>query len=229
LCDIVDRVAEDGGSAIDSEARVPAQHYARMVRRKILGDPEVVRLAQDMYQKHKRAFEFVHRHRPDVRAQVRDVVEDLIGKQPRLEPDAQRKDNIKFVVGEWDNAPALMTAEDWTGSGRILIFEVWNNLDSLNLRLYMGPGPEAIRERILEVARRNPEVFVVPRTVSGSWVPIFIRHLLDREAYEKLDREQREQEIRRKWDEFLENDLPRIEDALKAEAWIWEPVRADET
>ncbi|CAA9255997.1 MAG: hypothetical protein AVDCRST_MAG93-1974, partial [uncultured Chloroflexia bacterium] len=178
LCDIVDRVAEDGGSAIDPEVRVPAQHYARMVRRRILGDPDAVRLAQDLYQKHKRAFEFVYSHRPDVRKQVRNVVEDLIAERPELEPDASRKDNIKFVVGEWDNAPALMTAEDWTGSGRILIFEIWNNPDSLDVHLYIGPGPETIREGILDAARRNPEVFAVPRSVSGKWVRIFTRHLL---------------------------------------------------
>lgn len=224
LCDIVDRVAEDAGSAIDPEARVPAQHYARMVRRKILGDPEVVRLAQNIYQKHKRAIDLAYTNRPDIRAQVRTVIEDLIRQDPKLEADASRKDNIKFVVGEWDNAPALMTAENWTGSGRILIFEVWNNTNSLDVHLYMGPGPEAVREGILDVARRNPEVFVVPRTVSGSWVRIFTRYLLMQEAYEKLDREQREQKIRRKWIKFLEEDLPRIESALKGEEWIWEPI-----
>ena len=228
LCDIVDRVAQDGESVIDPDIGVPAQHYARMVRRKILGNPEVVRLAQDIYQKHKRAIDLVYANRPDVRAQVRDVVEDLIREQPRLEPDASRKDNIKFVVGEWDNAPALMTAEDWTGSGRILIFEVWNNTNSLDVHLYMGPGPEAVREGILGAARRNPEVFAVPRSTSGRWVPIFTHHLLKPEAYEKLDREQREQEVRRHWDEFLDNDLPRIEEALRREAWIWEPVETNE-
>lgn len=194
-----------------------------------MGDPEVVRLAQDIYQKHKRAIELVYANRPDVRAQVRGVVEDLIREQPRLEPDASRKDNIKFVVGAWDNAPALLTAEDWTGSGRILIFEVWNNTNSLDVHLYMGPGREAVRDRILDAARRNPEVFAVPRSVSGRWVPIFTRHLLKQEAYEKLGRERREQEIRRKWGEFLDEDLPRIEEALKGEAWIWESVETDET
>ena len=45
FCAIVDRVMKDGGPDIDPEVRVPARHYARMVRRRILGDPEAVRLA----------------------------------------------------------------------------------------------------------------------------------------------------------------------------------------
>ena len=35
---------------------------------------------------------------------------------------------------------------------------------------------------------------------------------------------EREEEISRHWAEFLKDDLPCIEVALKKEKWIWEPV-----
>ncbi len=64
--------------------------------------------------------------------------------------------------------------------------------------------------------------------LSGKWLQLFTRQLLTRESYEKLNHEQREQEIRRRWTEFLDNDLPRIEAALKRETWIWESVKTNE-
>ncbi len=221
LCDIVDKVSAEGGSALDPETRVPAQQYARMVRRRILGDPDIVALSQQLYEKHKRAFDFVYEHRPDVRAQLRTVVEDLIREHPRLKPDESRKDNIKFVVENWDT-PALLTAKGWTASRRILMFETWNNPDSLNLRLYMGPGPDAIRQRLLDMVRSNPEIFVEPRSLNSRWIPIFTRQLLDREAYERPGQEERERMLRKGWEAFLEKDLPRIEAALKKETWVWD-------
>jgi hypothetical protein len=228
LCDIVDRVSEYEGSVLDPEVSVPAKHYARMVRRRILGDPETVRLAQSLYQKHKRAFDFVHSHRPDVRAQIKEMVEDLIRQDPKLEPDDSRKDNIKFVVGEWDKAPALLTSTGYTSSGRILMFETWNNHDSLEVRLYIGPGPDKVREGLLNMVRRNPDVFFEQRDLNASWIPIFTRYLLKPEVYDKLDREHREEEIRRQWTQFLDKDLLRIEAALKKEPWIWEPVEPED-
>lgn len=144
-----------------------------------------------------------------------------------MKPEASRKDNIKFVVGEWDDAPALLTSMGYTPSDHILMFEVHNNFDSLSLHLYLGPGPEAIRQRILEMVRANPEVFMMPSSLTGKWLPIFSRHLLRQETYDNLDEEEREEEIRLHWNEFVEEDLPRIEVALKKETWIWDSVQVD--
>ncbi len=216
VCAIVDRILEDRSLTLEPDVKMSMEHYVWMVRRRILGDPEIVSLSQQIYKKHKRAFDLIYTYRPDVQAQIRPIVEDLISKEhPRLKPDDSRKDNIKFVVGEWDNDDDLLTAEGYTASERILIFEVWNNPNSLDVHLYMGPGPEAIRQRLLEMVRANPEVFVEPRSLNPRWLPIFSRHLLKQEAYEDLDEEERKQEIHRQWHEFLDNDLPRIEEALK--------------
>ncbi len=228
VCDIVDRILEDRGSTLDPDVRMSMEHYVGMVRRNILGDPEVVRQCQEMYRKHKRALDLIYKHRPDVRAQIRPIVEDLIRRNPRLKPDASTKDNIRFVVGEWDKAPALLTAEKRTPYGRILIFEVWNKLSSLNLHLFINPGPESIRRGLLKMVRANPEVFSIPSSDKSKWLSIYFRQLLNQEAYEVLDEEEREQEIRERWEEFLENDLPRIETFLKRETWIWESTETGE-
>jgi hypothetical protein len=59
VCSIVDRIVDDGDSTLDPGVRMSVEHYVGMVRRRILGDPEVVRLSQQSYQKHKRAFDLL--------------------------------------------------------------------------------------------------------------------------------------------------------------------------
>lgn len=228
VCRVVEGILEDRGLTLDLDLMTSMKHYVRMVRRKLLGDPEIIRLSQQIYQKHKRAFDLIYEHRPKVQEQIRDIVENLIDQHPSLEPDLSRKDNIKFVVGRWDDAPVLKTAEDYTPSGRILIFEVWNDPGSLNLNLFIGPGPEATRQGLLRMVHANPEVFRMPSSLGSKWLLIFKRPLLKQEAYEDHGQEEREQEIRRRWDAFLKEDLPRINTALDGEPWIWEPVEPDE-
>ncbi len=226
VCEILKGILRDRDPALSPDVRVSIEHYVQMVRRRILGDPEIVELCQQMYRKHKRAFDLIYKHQPDVQAQIRPIVEDLIAQDPNLKADDSRKDNIKFVGQVWDT-PALKVSTEWTKSKRMLMFEVHNAPDSLTLHLYMGPGPEKTRQKLIEMARSNPEIFVDPRNTNPRWIPIFSRHVLRQEAYEKLGDEEREEEIRLRWKEFIGEDLPRIEAALKKETWIGEPVETD--
>jgi hypothetical protein len=235
MCDLLERISEERGSTLEPDLRMSVEHYVQMVRRRILGDPEIVELSRQIYQKHERAIELVYRNRPkspNYPAQIYPIIEDLIEQNPKLAKDLAARRNIKFGVKAWDDAPAIPTAEGWTDSRRILLFVVYNESDRLDLHLSIGPGPEIIRRGLFEMAA-NHDVFVEPRPNDDkairarTWPLIFTRHLLKPEAYEKLDQEQREQEIRKRWDEFLDKDLPRIEEAVKSETWIWEPVETD--
>jgi hypothetical protein len=230
VCEVLDELSNGQVATLEPDVRTLIAHYAMMLRRHIVGDPQITRLSQQIYQKHKRAIDLVYQHRPDqhrldFKAQIKPIVEDLIREHPDLEQDLTRKDNIKFGVKEWDT-PALLTAQGWTESRRILMFVFHNERDSLDLHLGMGPGPEEVRQKLFDMAASH-EIFVAPRNPGAeasrnSWPKIFTRHLLKQEAYEQLDQEEREQEIRGRWGEFVKNDLPRIREALKEETWVWE-------
>ena len=225
VCGLLDGILGDREMAPRLEVRMAMQHYADMVRRHIVGDPEIARLCQQMYQKHKRAFDLVYEHRPDAQSQIRSVVEGLIREHPRLELDKNRRDNHKFGVTDWDT-PALLTSTGWTESKRLLLFVFHNNPDSLDLQLFIGPGPEATRQGLLEMARTNPNIFVMPPNRNGRFLKVYSRDLLKQEAYGNLDAGEREEEVRKQWGEFLAKDLPRIDAALKEGAWIRGESRA---
>ncbi len=217
VCKMLEELLQDRGSAVSHNVRVSIEQYVGMVRRRILGDPEIVRQCQELYQKHKRAFDLIYEHRPDLRTPIRSEVEGLIREHRKLDQEGSSIDTLRFGVTDWDTT-ALLSAEGWTSTNRILMFVIYNRPDGLELHLFLGPGPEATRQRILDMVRDNPEVFMMPRSLSGKWLPIFSRHLLRQEAYEDLDNEERKREIRRQWGLFIERDLPRIDAALKKEA-----------
>lgn len=227
VCDIVDEMLEDPECDLTPEVRISADHYARMVRRKLLGDPEVTKLAQEIYHKHKRAVDIVYANRPDFRAQLRPVIEELVQQNPELALDVSDKGNIRFAVKDWD-VPAIVSSTGWTPSKRILLFQATNYQEGAGVHLYMGPGPEETRRNILGMAERYPEIFLKPRSTNAGWVLLFSRPLLEREAYYELDEQQREQELRRKWQPFVEEDLPRIDEAVKSEAWFRESGEPDD-
>ncbi len=178
-----------------------------------------------VYQKNKKALDFVYWENSQrysiVHSEIRKVIESLIEEESALERDRDEAQKIRFGVREWDT-PALLTAKNWTPSNRILLFELWNYQNRLDLYLFLGPGPEETRQRILETIRRAPDVFSQPRSLrrSGKWIRVFHRSLLRQEAYENLEHEEREKEIHRQWRRFLGEDLPRITAALRKADWI---------
>jgi PD-(D/E)XK nuclease superfamily len=223
ICEVLDSILEERGSNASSDVRMAIQHYTNMLRRHIVGDTEIARLCQQIYQKHRRAFDLVYEHRPDVQAEIQDVIENLIRQEPRLELDFSGKSKIGFGVRDWDT-PSLLTSSGWTPSGRILLFEVWNYPGSVDMKLFIGPGSEITRERLLEMVRANSEILRMPRRVNRRWIAIYSSHLLKQEDHEDLEQEEFERKIHRQWRVFLDRNLPHIEEALRKEPWIWEPV-----
>lgn len=66
-------------------------------------------------------------------------------------------------------------------------------------------------------ATPRPFEYRTPRN-SATLVELFYRQLLEWEVYERLDEPEREQELRKRWQRFVEHDLPHIDEAVKSEA-----------
>ena len=228
VCEIVDGILETRGSTVSPDVRISLEHYLLMLRRHIVDDPKIVSLCKDMYQRHRRAFDLVYKYRPDAQAELLTFLERLVEQELEFELDESSKSRVRFVAQDWDT-PALRKGSNWTSSGRILLFEFWNESVSLDLKLMIGPGEAEPRQKLLDMARVNLEVFRLPQKSDFKHGAIFSRPFLRKGMYEgHITQAEREEEIRRHWDEFLDKDLPRIEEALRGEAWIWEPLETDE-
>lgn len=227
VCEVLDSLADSQLSVLNTDLQILITHYTGMLRRHIVGDSEIARLSRQIYRKHQRAIDLIYEHRPDIQAEIRAILDDLINNDPELQRDSGGKNIIRFVVQGWDT-PTLLTSEGWTRSKRILMFEFWSNPNNLTLGLVVGPGSEESREKLFSVARSNPDAFEEPWKAAGAWYVLFSREFLDGRMYEDATDNEREEKIRRHWTEFLEEDLPRIDATLKQESWIWQETDGSE-
>ncbi len=89
VCGLLDGILGDREATPSPDVRMAIKHYTQMVRRYMVGDPEVVDLCRSIYRKHQRALDLIYKYRPDTRAEIRNLLEDIIRNEPHLEWDSR--------------------------------------------------------------------------------------------------------------------------------------------
>ncbi len=214
VCEILDELAESRASVIEPDAKVLIEHYTEMLRRHIVGDSEIARLSQQIYQKHSRAIDLIVKHQyksqEEIRDQIGQLCNILIDEQENFDLRYSGKNKIGFEIRYWRVADTEF------------LFEFWNFPRSLELKLFIGPGSKKVRQGLFQMVRNNSETFASQQGLGGQWSVAYNLRLLEEPLYSEATDAEREAEIRKNWADFLENDLPRIDAALKQERWIWE-------
>jgi len=221
VCDAVDRVVTS--NPIGEEAvRLGLTQYAEMLRRYVVAESEISQLCRQIYEQHREAIELIIQHIPDRRDFIRQLVEALVSKCSDMELDGSSKSFVRFWLKSLD-APALRH-----DSKRILFFEFDLGVSELWLRLYIGPGPKELRQKLLDMAKRNKPPLNPSERLGEQWSTIFSRKLFDSESYQ-IPKEDLEFQLNAKWGQFQQNDLPQIVSIIKKETWIFEEPKKVET
>ena len=225
---VLDGVLEHRGATLNPDVRMAVEHYVQMARRQIVGDPEVVALCRDMYRKHKKAFDLIYKHRPDLKAETHRFLTGLINSTKGLIYKSSYKYNyVWFRPQGWEEIPALNA--DYSVNG-ILRFAFLNDRpDRLALVLEISRGDREIRRRLHEMGRKDRSLFNdLGDPETGEKQRLYRRTFLTREHYETASDTERVQEIRRQWEGFLDEDLPAIKAALMQETWVRESIESAE-
>lgn len=220
VCDVIDGLAEDLSSVVDPNLKVALEQYSDLLRRNVLTDSDVAKLCRTIYQDHKRALDLIFAHRPNPQSEIGELLLRLIDDSGRVVPKRRvKKPYIYFYPTEWGISPYGP-----------LDFVFHNLPNTLELFLEVGWKNEEARRRLFDVARMNESLFNDFMEKPGSRLnpKLYRRTFLRPEFYEEASDSDREEEIRRVWAEFLNDDLPRIDAALKGEGWIWESDEPDE-
>lgn len=219
VSEVVENFANRRASTLGGDVRTIMLHYVQMLRRHIVNDSEIDDLCQRIYQRHKLALDLIFERRPDQLSNTRDLLLKLITDELSLVIDRKGKSVINFLPHEWDNVPAFKAGGGWTQSGRMLLFEFSNTPKILRLILYIGPGPDETRKRLLETAIDTKLPFN-PRSqgLRSKWNSIYTSVFLTEKDYEEdASVEDREKKIVSQWQKFLLNDLPKIKAAIQSQ------------
>ena len=200
----------EGRSSISEEVRTAIRHYDQLLQRHVVSDSEIAELCRRIYQRHKRALDLIYEHRPDRVALVQQFIGAMIEDDPDLVLDQATKSYVRFVPREWDTE-GLRQGVGWSPSGRMLLFETISDYRGIVLKLYLGPGPIAVRRRLFEAALRSNEFRPSSKTLNKKWNDLVKSQVVVTASdLEELDEETLEQRIQAFWAPFRSKHLPRL-------------------
>jgi hypothetical protein len=132
-----------------------------MLRRHIVSESEIAGLCRRIYQKHRHALDLIYEHRPDRQAELREFLVGLVSEQSHFILDDSPKSYIRFIPKAWDkeNLKSEGGVESWTSTRRMLLFQFNNSPDKIDLWLVVGPGPEEVRQKLLDASLKKGSPF----------------------------------------------------------------------
>ena len=177
LVDIFDAICNERKSMISEDIYLSIRHYIDLVRKHLLGESGIADLCrniyrqhrmaieiiyeskdieesgnteicQKIYKQHRPAIEMIYEHRSDLRAYIKEFLEQIIAESDNLAQEENTLLWIRFAPREWDELSFQTSCSRWTPSSRLLLFEFWNREQSLELRLVIGPGELEIKNII---------------------------------------------------------------------------------
>lgn len=222
--DLVLEIAKTRASTLGADVQTLMRHYAQMLRRHIMPDSDIAQLAQRIYKKHQRALDLIFEQRPDLQSEMRDFLQTMIQETPGMILDHTTKTAVRCCPEAWDT-PLLQQGEGWTPTGRMLLLEFNNRPDRLLLRLYIGPGPQPLREQLYNLALAHPQIFNVSKrggSVQGYYKTIYGQDLLRARDFEGAVLDELTPKVQQKWDSFVGGRLGEITAVLQSATWLWE-------
>jgi hypothetical protein len=209
VCDVIERLLKMRASTIGDDVATALSHYVTMIRRRVMPDMEIQELCRRIYSKHRAALDLIYEHRPDRQAEIRDALLEMIrADRQEFIIDTASKSRIRFLPVSWDRSE-LHVGQGFTKSGRLLLFEFWNNPNWLGFGLTLGPGDQDVRRQIYEAARKTGSPFTPPpKGVSTKYVYLFSKEILNAADYDDLDFEGIQSRLQEAWSAFKSNVLP---------------------
>lgn len=217
ICGLLEDLVLTRESTLGPDVATAIAHYTEMLRRHIVSESEVQRLAQMIYKKHKRALDLIYEHRPDLQLELAEHLKELLKKPNGLSLDHTSKAFIRFCHDSWDSHEDLGSGDGWTRSKRLVLFEFKNLANALRLALIIGPGPQEVRQRIFDGTRSMPELFRGgSKTLHRKWTTVWTRSFVSKRDFEDKDPQELKDKIDNEWMRFSERELPALVSAIES-------------
>lgn len=161
LAEQLDNVVKKQVGAPDANRLLMA--YLAMLRRHHLTNRELETIVEKLWSQHREALEFLADYRPDTDSGLFGQLfenKDLIAKRMTaasgfeiVTDDCTPNRFLRFAVKDWDNLPDFDSAQGWTRSKRLMLFEFEHSSrrPRLHLRLVLGSGDTEVRKRYYDI------------------------------------------------------------------------------
>jgi hypothetical protein len=165
----------------------------------------------------------VRERRPNRLQEISQFLEEVVREREDVVLAHSGTSDLRFLPSEWLEAPMLQQGTGWGRSKLLLAFEFNSRKHALFLRLWLGPGPAASRERLYRVAcARQPPFNVAGGGLSPKWKSLYSDKFPDPPSDDEGLEPYRAM-VRTRWQEFTRYRLPSLREALIEEEWLWRP------
>ncbi len=216
---LIEQVARETQKIIPVPVALALEQYLEILRRHVVADDDLVQLAKSIYQRHKRALDFIFEQRPDLQLELSELIGSLIAENDAFIQDRHVKTYINFVPRAWKEVPKfnITPADLWTKTKRTVLLEFRNATASMTLCVVLGPTEdEQFRQDIFDFCKSNPNIFknMSPKLYQ-QYATLYSKKILSKQQLEDSELPEIEPKIRKAWNEFLEDDLQQICDAFQ--------------
>jgi len=219
VADLVDDLLANKQDLMNESVYEFIRQYSVILRRYIVGNSEIEQICRQIYKKHEKALDLIFQYRPDLDLEVSEYLQELIRQESELILDTPGKTAIRFTSNSIDNK-IEKKSEGWSTSKRILLFEFANYYKRLVLRLYIGPGDQDYRNKLIEFFKAKPELFkLADRTFGKKWHAVYSKEFLKVKDYEDKDIEDLKPIINKHFNNFLQEDLRKINEYFE-QKWV---------
>jgi len=205
------------GDAVSPNVKTFIEQYLYMLRRYIVGDNELEKICQDVYYKHQKALDLIFQYKPDIYSEIVDTLEKIIDSNPKVIKDTVGgKTYLRFITRAIDEL-IEKKGEGWVSSHRILLYEFAIKNDKIALKLYIGPGDEAIRQKIFSIVQKDSKKLkALTKELNPKWNQIYAKEILPKNYLEKYDNniEDIRNELKNKISGFFEHDMLEIDEII---------------
>jgi hypothetical protein len=212
LAKILTRLA----SRLSPDIELVLRHYKELLATHVIDDPELDRLCDDIYRKHRRALDLIFERRKSPRLRLLETAIDWIrSNADKVFPDNVHKDMVKFVPRTWNAFSPIIGEKDGEPL-RSLCVLIRIEPNRAQLWIEMHRGPAEYRSRMQMVVDENRQTFP-PKAVRRHDVnSVFYREeiLTDRE-FASLDPDELGERLVVALDTFLADNIPLITRALE--------------
>lgn len=231
---LVEKTIANNADSISEDVRVFLRQYATTLRRKIVPEAaEIQQLVRKIYLENRDVIELIYRHKPNYGMEAREMFSQAIADHGDWVPDATATNYLRFRSACWDQFAITRTGAPWFGAadGSLLMFDFWYGnagAGSLTVQLNLwgtsnriigqksGDDSLRAREKIVEAANRNPDVFnLAPIQLQSDMTRLFTKELvLGEQDLSRWDSRSVRDKIMAWVDDFHRNDFRRINEVI---------------
>jgi hypothetical protein len=232
VADLIGEVCDRYRSTLQPEVCTLMQHYSTLINRHLMQDSEIAKLCRDIYLQHKEALDLIYEHRPALETEAYELVKQLVRN---ASPDQNTPSNqnappkpivfinswfqrkiLSFASSKWHDLPFQQAGTGWTPPpNRILLLQFKVEAPILKLVLILGPGDLSTRQAIFDaLENRNIPGFAGDRPTSDQgWIHL-VERIVSQDIKPEMFLSDIEDDVQRFWQQFLADELPRIDKAI---------------